>query len=825
MRRAWFLWLICTACGGRAAPVTGDAGPLYALSVDVPFAELDLPPDSRDGAVPPTDIPVRGPWKLVSATGGHKTYEAPSPIRPRSLFFFRPPSGMVLLDRSGRPLPYGNGSWRFTAQTLTVVRPESETAPSEGDYLLQYPYATEREGSLNLAFSGASSPEAFARTRIQAGPSSLAGLLLPAPGVAAWDVELPPSAELHFSPGLVEPETADGPPSDGVGMAVEVESGGKVQTVWEATFDGPSFEPVRVDLSGWSGQTVRLRFRTTPGATARFDYAFFADPVVVARKAEPTRIVMVFVDTLRVDHVSLFGYDRETTPNLDNLGPDAVVFEQARSVAPWTLPSTRALLTGRDPELWRSPSTETLPSRLRKRGWATAAYAANVYLSANFDMNRDWGLHHVLSQADARDQVDRALTWLDAQEGRDALLLVHLMDCHLPYSEPGSYRFLFAGAAPASLGEDFERPDVMRMRPEKAEDKQYVIDRYDNNVRYVDDQLSRVYKAAQRPQDVLVVFADHGEEFWDHTGFEHGHSLFDELLRVPLVIRAPGRLTPGRVSEPVSLRDVAPTLLDLVGLPRDGMDGTSLVSAAQGDATARAALTRRPQAFGRPLYGMERWGVLHDNIKYTTSEGREAVYELGPDPAEKLNLMVDAEGDAAAPHRPFMAEAIGRPIATGYRLVATRANTPPTDDLVVDLVVPGGIAAAWVGADPTDASAADVTVAGDVATVRWLAGQAGAREVYVIPTAPLAETTHKVEMRVHLPDGTIQTEVVKPTRDATFGKSRVPHANAVVKSLSRRISLTLAVSPLPPEDATALHGTHPESTEELRALGYLDGEL
>jgi arylsulfatase A-like enzyme len=264
------------------------------------------------------------------------------------------------------------------------------------------------------------------------------------------------------------------------------------------------------------------------------------------------------------------------------------------------------------------------------------------------------------------------------------------MDTHLPYSEPAAYRYRYAVAdPPGKLGERFERNAVMRARPKTPPERKYVEDRYDNNIAYIHDELERVFSSL-RDEDIVVIFSDHGEEFWDHTGFEHGHTLFDELLRIPLVIRAPG-LTPRRVEEPVSLLDLTPTVLALLGLPVEGLDGTSLVAVARGDAGAPAALASRDLGFGRPLYGGEQWGALHKQMKYTTTEGREALYDLDSDPAESENLLKEADNRTAAEWRAYLGQAVEMPVELGYRLSTSRSASMPTEDLVAELLVPGGV--------------------------------------------------------------------------------------------------------------------------------------
>ncbi len=814
--------LMCLAAGcssGPDRPPPSYDGVAISLSVDqVPFAELDVPGNSRpDGRAPEADVPIPGPWRMVATRDGRTTWEAPLPVRPRSLFFFRPLPGMAVLDPDGKRVPFradhaGKGEgWRFNARTVTLTRPTEAGAPEVGAWRMRYPLAADRERRLNLEFSGLE-PTSWSRGAFQVGPTTRSGVLLPAPGVAAWDIEIPPAAELYTRIGLIPPETADGPASDGATAVVEVEVDGAVTEVFRGHVDDRRFEPLRLDLSPWSGKAVRLRFRSEPGPTATFDYLLFADPTVTPRRAAPRRVVLVFVDTLRPDHLSTYGYDRPTSPSLDALAEGAVVFDAARSVAPWTLPSARTVVTGRHPEAYDHATT--LQHRLRQEGFDTAMFAGNVYLSSNFDMERDWALHRVVNKPAAAEQVDQALAWLDAADGRDALLMLHFMDAHLPYAEPVDYRFLYAGTPPGGLGERFSRGAVVSARLDEA-GQAYVEDRYDNTIRYVHDELERLFERLG-PNDVVVYFADHGEEFWEHGGFEHGHTLHDELLRVPLVIRAPG-LAPARVDAPVSLLDVTPTVLDALGLPYADLDGQSLLPAARGDAGAADSLRERGQIVGRPLYGTERWGAIAQQRKWTTTAGASELYDLEADAGELNNLLKKPDDTVDSQWMARAGEALGRPVVRALRLVTSGGAI--TRDIVATVVVPGGIAAAWVGADPTDRTKASVALDGDHAVVTWPKGSSAGREVYVLPAAPLEEAT--AAMTLTLDSGKDHAEVsVKPAGPPLSRRSTLGRGTAG----GRQVQLTLGVAPLPAPDTGAIVGYDPEVASMLQQLGYVDDD-
>lgn len=821
---ALILLLGCTPSGGAprgAAPALprAQAGEPYALARRVGEAvALELPPSSREGPTP-AEVAVRGPFRLLRTVKGVQVYEAPLPARPRSLFFTKPPEGMAVVGPEGKELPFARRgvdnkawTWAFTEDTLLLRVPADHPAPEAGLVQLRWGRAQERERSLNLEESGLA-PAAFAARSLQLGPDTRTGLLLPAPARAAWELQLPPSATLQLDGVILPPEYDDGVPSDGAALVVRVtDATGEAVEVLRQPLQVGSWSPLHLDLSRWEGQAVRLELATEPGEGSARDYVFLAEPTVYTPVEDPKRVLLVFLDTLRADHLGTYGYERPTSPRLDAWAETAVVFEQARSVAPWTLPSTRTVLSGRQPELWREG--DTLPERLAALGWATGAFVGNIYLSSNFDMAQGWSQHGCVNWPLAEVQVDRVQDFLQRHPDRDALVMLHTMDAHLPYTEPMAYRSLWAGPAPVGLEPDDTRtPILTAARKDREAVRQYVIDRYDQNIRYLDDQVSALLEALG-PQTTVVLFADHGEEFWDHGDFEHGHTLYDELLRVPFIVYDPS-LPPGRVSAPVSLLDLTPTLLELLGLPGGGVQGLSLVGAARQDPAALQALSARDQGFGRPLYGDERWGVLADGVKWTTHQGQEAVYDLRADPAERQDQVRagSTRPEQLAALRAQLGAALGTELPLSWRLDFGQASKTPTGPSTLELRVPGGFRAAWLGGDPL--KGADMRLEGPdadgVVRVHFGPGKKGARELYLVPTGePTA-----LEGLLLTWDGapvTLSAPSAAPPegRGGTLASGRAG---------GRAVTVTWGLAPLPGA-GREVEGMDSELEKALEALGY-----
>lgn len=769
--------------------------------VDFPPAEVHLP--GGPAPILPEAIPIQGPFRLVGVVNGTRAYEAPLPVRPRVLFFSQAPEGMRLL-RVGGSMRYGAmfeerglpNSWEFTADSIIVRVSASEPAPSPDEYRLVYPQAGEREASLHPTEEQAGDPRWPIRSA-QVGEVNRRGVYLPVPSVIAWNVDVPMDARLRFSAGIRPAEIEDGSVSDGADLNVIVD-GKPIQRVHVPP--GGRFFPADISLAAAAGRTARIELRSA-GADPTRDHLFVAEPQIVVPQPRPRRLVLIFVDTLRRDHLGTYGYTRRPAPGLDRLADESVVFNDARSVAPWTLPATRAALTGQEPEFWSTG--RTLAQRLSKQGWATAAYVGNVYLSSNFGMEAGWGEHGCVNWPPADMQVDRGVDFLDRHADQDSLLMVHFMDLHLPYKEPPWYRHLYTKENPPGVGDFFTRTMLLRVPPFQREElKQYLVDRYDQNLRYVDDSLQRLLDAAG-PDATIAFFADHGEEFFDHDDLEHGHTLYDELIRIPLFLRSPG-LTPGRVDDPVSLLDLTPTLLDLLGMPDSSLAGRTMLPLARGEATA----TDRPIAFGRPLYGEVAWGVTKDGEKYMSREGAEHLYDLAADPDETTDLR--ASGSDISSHRAALAKALGRDVRLAYRISPNGAMSPSTP---LEMTVPGGIAHAWVGDDPTMKSKATLKhIDDDTISVSFTSESYIQREVFVIPKGDPAQVTDEVTVHLARPMASVVPLHWQPPTDR-------PLTLAKVASGSRGYSITWAILPLPAGDET--QGFDPEMAAALGALGYL----
>ncbi len=547
-------------------------------------------------------------------------------------------------------------------------------SPESARIVLEHEGLSADQRRLRPAASGLP-PAEYARMDVTIGRETRNCLLLPSPASATWRVRLPAEPVLSFGMGVHPDSERDDVPVD---LALQVAG----RTAWSGTVDPTDgFEDVVVDLSDLAGEAVDLRF--TARAEGDGVIGLVAAPVLASRaEADPRRVVVVGLDAFRWDAPAASGGAPGVAPELDALAAQAYVFDRALAPAPRTKPSFRTVFTGRWP--LQAVGAEAMARLARDAGLSTAGFSANMHLVPRYGFHIGYDRWFYENGARADDQVDRALDWLDDHAHEDALVFVHLMDPHIYYNAPGRFETLFVREVPPDFPGRFNRWDIARLQSRGAMgevERAYVRGLYDGEIRFTSAQVARLVRGldALPGRTLLVVHSDHGEEFWEHEGFEHNHTLYDELMHVLLWIRPPGGWAggPHRIAAPVSLADIAPTLWDLLGIPRSTwppVDGTSLApllgpAETETAAALAASLMDRPLPLGFLMYDTERWGVAWQDGRYLlrTMDGEEELYDLASDPRQQRNL-VDARAADLPAWRERLARATGWPVGLGWRI-------------------------------------------------------------------------------------------------------------------------------------------------------------
>lgn len=379
----------------------------------------------------------------------------------------------------------------------------------------------------------------------------------------------------------------------------------------------------------------------------------------------PDVIIVIAIDTLRADHLGAYGYARPTSPAIDRWSQSGRLFELALAPSPWTLPSMASLLTGEmparhsageilDPEGARNvlkldAGVRTLAEALQENGFKTGAIVNNVFLGPQFGLQRgfddyDYVYRSDLTERRADEVTDRALRWIDVGGPGKLFLFVHYMDPHMNYDAPAGFRGRFTNEFQERSPLRHPVDQLWEIRsgalPLSDTDRQFVAAAYDEEIAFVDTQIERLRAGLEKrgllDQALIVLTSDHGEEFFEHGGFEHGHALWQEIVRIPLIVWGP-TVTPGREERPVSLIDIAPTVLELAGVPAlDGIEGISLVPNLRDG----APIPERMITFELPLWGPDRIAALRWPYKFESmpESERHRLFDLAADPDEIENV-------------------------------------------------------------------------------------------------------------------------------------------------------------------------------------------
>ena len=363
-------------------------------------------------------------------------------------------------------------------------------------------------------------------------------------------------------------------------------------------------------------------------------------PTAVSSTAR--HVVLVTIDTLRADRVGAYGYAAAKTPAIDALAAAGLRVGQAFATAPVTLPSHASLLTGLYPPahgarhngVAMAPGVPTLATILKAQGFATGAFVGafplerRFGLAAGFDVYGD-RLPRLANgkPADERpgeDVVDEALAWRTTTGAARTFLWVHLFEPHAPYGDPTDGRPVAA--------------------------------RYDDDIADADRQVGRLLAGlgAERASTLVVVAADHGEAFGEHGEIGHSLFLYDTTLRVPLVLQGPG-VAPGTTPGPVSLVDVAPTVLGLLGVAAPAMDGRAFAGPTAAPVDPARVLYADTEAPWRDFGWSPLRSVRTGGLKFILAPTPE-LYDLAQDAGETANLL-PARAAAIGPLRAALAEA------------------------------------------------------------------------------------------------------------------------------------------------------------------------
>jgi len=604
--------------------------------------------------------------------------------------------------------------------------------------------------------------------------------------------------KLCFHVAAVFPESAADGVSVRFGLRASDGSGGEALLFtreWRNHSAQQEWQRACVDLARYVGAPTTLGFSVTTGrgraVAGAAGVCLLSDPRLVGSK-EPSgvNVILCSIETLRRDHLSLYGHRRRTSPFLEELAAESVVFEQAYSQSSWTRPSVASMLTGLYPSQHDArvmfdrlhDSCVLLPEILRGRGYSTAAFCTNGCISRpafNYDQGYDL---FVWERCYLGDRVVRdILGWLDDEaECRPFFVFAHLFDPHAPYKAPGRYEAVFDPEYDGRLkGFAPLHPKKLRWLSDLTpRDEEYIRARYDEEILYTDTVLRRLVEGLKLrglwDQTLVVVTSDHGEEFREHGGWGHGFNLYPEVLRIPLLVKLPGNAYAGRrVGGPAGTVDIVPTILSALDMAvPDNLLGIDLLGRlGECDRTGRrfhfAEFWPSVGSGAGPPY----YSVISDRYQYvlrqkgkTLEQSVEFLFDLAEDPAARHSL-VASRPDILKQY----AGMIRRRYRRGYTLVANAGRGRP-------LTFTGRVCAQVpiVRLEGSDTEADDVfTIETGRKSLRFQLTVAGDCDVLFFQTKPgNAPVTVDIDL-----DG----EVVGP--DIVFLGPREEHPDAVPVSI------------------------------------------
>ena len=578
---------------------------------------------------------------------------------------------------------------RGTPTSLTATQPLARLVSqlmSADLRLRDYPYETGREG-------GQVSVELLDRvlSRMELLHDRRVSFWVPAPSRVAVDASFNARERLRYSVGLTDSPPVNDEDGDESLMTMSDAEKERLRVDFRVLFERHGQEPIVLDevlgvqfREPWNDREVLITPELAGTGTVVFETsspegvvgipAAIADPrVVPPNVVKQPNVVLYLVDTLRADRMTSWGHEHDTSPYLAALAKDGFLFRNFYSTTSWTRPSSASVLTGLYPHWHHANGRHALPFSivtlsevLAANGLLTCAMVSNVQVCAR-GLHFDQGFHRFVAkdgivappppttEATSRRINQTLFPWLDVIAGEHFFFYLHTLDTHSPYLPPRNFR--------DQLGLDYQgvlsnKPLIphLTLRPMKDQleekDIQYVKDRYDTEIMYQDFQIEKFMEELEeqglRDNTIFLLVADHGEELMDHGDWDHTDRMWEEQIHVPGILWIPPALReqwdlqPREITEPVSLVNVATSLIELAGFedpyPRNG---SSFLELLRGESEEPwTVYSEEIKNDDRDALGALRF----ENYKliWEKAEGAEEpefkLFDLEADPGEKNNI-------------------------------------------------------------------------------------------------------------------------------------------------------------------------------------------
>ncbi len=389
--------------------------------------------------------------------------------------------------------------------------------------------------------------------------------------------------------------------------------------------------------------------------------------------ARGPNILLVSIDSLRADHLSCYGHFNETSPVIDAAAGEGVRFEKAMAPSPWTLPSHMSLLSSLAPRQHQVTEDHTklrdeavlLSEVLADAGYATAGFVSGPYVKAIYGFSQGFDLYDDFSAVRRPGRPEQTIVtspilhnktseWLNSwdQGGREKpfFMFLHMFDVHYDYNPPAPYKMMFDPDYKGPVtGIKMLKAKHFRAKEVDPRDVEHLAALYDAEIRFTDFHLGKILNVLRNlgvyDDTILVITADHGEEFFEHGWLSHRRTLFDESIHIPLIMRYPSEISAGVVVEQmVRTVDIAPTILSLAQIPKPENFGTSSLKAPHAERDLTGLIQNRSWGEAPPVLS---FGQLHTGLSSARSEkfkviqrnnGKPQFYDLEKDPREQSRI-------------------------------------------------------------------------------------------------------------------------------------------------------------------------------------------
>jgi len=457
-------------------------------------------------------------------------------------------------------------------------------------------------------------------------------LFAPAPSSYTFSVKIPPKAILDFGYALM-PEAWEREGSATLFKIWLVGKDKKKHLLFSDPITPRSVEAdrkwfdERADLSSHTGEHVEIVFETSSLNEAAepsisYNYAIWSTPTLYSKASLPTKpnVLLISLDALRADHLGCYGYHRQTSPNIDKLARNGVLFLNAFSQSSWTIPSHSSILTSKLPHKhgctidtslgWEghplSFSNLTLAEILRENGYITAGFTGGGYMGTKNGLHQGFDVYYDNTGPgwtpffDIERSFDRISSFVERNREKPFFIFFHTYEAHTPYSR----QYFTTGLERGRFGDTVEHfRDLNYIITATDAEKKYILALHDGDIFHADMYVGKLIEKLKQlhllSNTIIVLTSDHGQDFWDHypqRTCAHGHSLYDELLRVPLIIVFPHGTAKGKTLEnQVRSIDIFPTILSALSIKyelplrpvaklreKKSIDGTSLLPLING---------------------------------------------------------------------------------------------------------------------------------------------------------------------------------------------------------------------------------------------------